>query len=52
MLSLMFRHGRVPLSISSLGGIARRQIPGTKAAMVAVCNSYSAEGFAVPGRER
>jgi hypothetical protein len=51
LLSFALGHGRVPLSISGLSGIARRQIPDTEAAMVTVGNRDSAEGVTVPGRE-
>ena len=44
--------GRVPLSISRLSCIARRQIPSAKTPMVAIGDGYGPEGVAVPGRER
>ena len=47
LLSLALGHGRVPLSISGLSGVARRQIP-SKAAMMAIGQVERGSGVVCP----
>jgi hypothetical protein len=50
-LHIIGLHGRMSLAISSLGNVARRQIPGIKTTMVAVGDRNGPERVTVPGRE-